>query len=336
VVTIKDIAKELGISISTVSKGLNGASDISEEMRQQVLDTALSMGYVLKNRKSSHPHRRVCIMVENMDYDNINQFGYEIITGFRLAATERQYEVDIVPMDVYRQSRHTYDEFMTQNGYHGAFFLGFELTDAYLSQLADTTIPTLLLDNLVYNPHVGCIGTDNNAGFSSLIAYLHRMGHQRIALLNGVTRSRVSQLRFTSFQKALTEHSIPFDPELVGFDSFTPESESLRQHLTHFLDHGATAICCASDMIAAGVIQELHRMGYQVPDDISVTGFDDLPVAKYLAPSLTTIRQERFLLGKMAFRQLRDLIHQVPVSTQLLQGTLVERESVKDISNLSK
>ena len=86
--TIKDIAKKLGIATSTVSKGLNGAKDISEETRQLVLDTAVEMGYAVKRvqRKGTH---KVCILIENMEYNSIDQFGYEIIVGFKLAAARR-------------------------------------------------------------------------------------------------------------------------------------------------------------------------------------------------------------------------------------------------------
>ncbi len=83
--TIKDIANRLGIAVSTVSKGLNGASDISDDMRQLVLDTAVEMGYASKKLKAGST-RKVCILIENMDYENIDQFGYEIIMGFKLSA----------------------------------------------------------------------------------------------------------------------------------------------------------------------------------------------------------------------------------------------------------
>lgn len=330
-VTIKEIAEKLGVSISTVSKGLNGASDVSEETRQLVLDTALSMGYVMRKRKSSSStKKKVCIMVENMDYENISQFGYEIITGFRLAATEHRYEVSVIPIDVYMQEKQSYDVFMRQHHFNGAFFLGFELIDTYLAQLASTTVPTILFDNQVENSHVGYVGTDNDSIFRELIAYLRSCGHTRIALLNGVSHSMISRLRLASYKKALREAGLPAAPELSVFGSFTPDCA--QEFTSYLLEQGATAICCASDLIASGVIQELHRLGKQVPEDISVTGIDDLPVARYLAPPLTTVRQERFILGKAAFGQLRNLIHGIPVSTMLLHGQLIIRESVRPIS----
>ena len=95
--TIKDIASRLGISVSTVSKGLNGASDISEELRQTVLDTAVEMGYTTKRMKKEE-HKKLCIFIENMDFETANQFGYEIVLGFKQAAYRDNWEVAVNPI----------------------------------------------------------------------------------------------------------------------------------------------------------------------------------------------------------------------------------------------
>lgn len=332
-ITIKDIAKKLGISISTVSKGLNGASDISEDMRQLVLDTALEMGYITKNKKSTTSHK-VSIMVENMNYENINQFGYEIIMGFRLAAAEHHYDVSVIPMDLYLQSKQTYDSLMIQNGFSGAFILGFELEDEYLKQLQKTMIPTVLFDNYISNKHVGYIGTDNRSGIFSLIKHLYDQGHRKVALLNGFKYSFVTNQRYDAFIQAMNELNLTVDHNLIAFGSFEPETA--KDFVAGFLEQGATAIVCASDVIASGVINEIHRLGKRVPEDVSVTGFDDLPIAKYLAPPLTTVRQERFLIGKSAFTLLDNLIGHIPISTLLIQSELIERESVSKIPPTSK
>ncbi|MDD5935588.1 MAG: LacI family DNA-binding transcriptional regulator [Clostridiales bacterium] len=328
--TIKDIANKLGVSISTVSKGLHGASDISEDMRQQVLDTAISLGYIVKKRKSSEKHK-VCIMVENMDYANINQFGYELITGFRLMAQEQQYQVDVIPMDVYTQTMQSYDDYMKQNSYSGAFFLGFEMTDTYLTQLTHTSIPTVLFDNYVINKHVAYLGTDNNLGAKALIEHLYENGHRKIALLNGSQNSYISNLRFNVLLKEIKNHGLDVPDELIG-NGITFQPKTISSCIPQFVNAGATAVVCASDLIAAAAINEIHRLGLRVPDDISVTGFDDLPIAKYLAPPLTTIRQERFTLGKSAFTLLSQLISGTPVSTVLYHSELIIRESVAKIN----
>lgn len=327
--TIKDIASKLGVSISTVSKGLHGASDISEEMRQQVLDAAIALGYIAKDRKIAKRHK-VCIMVENMDYANINQFGYELITGFRLMAQEQQFQVDIIPMDVYKQKLLSYDTYMKQNNYSGAFFLGFEMTDDYLKQLTHTTIPTVLFDNYVKNKHVAYIGTDNNLGARQLAQYLYENGHRKIALLNGSANSYISNQRFEILRKEFQEFGLTIEDSLIGHCiNFLPET--IGACIPQFVKEKATAIVCASDIIAAAAINEVRCLGLRVPEDISITGFDDLPIAKFLSPPLTTIRQERFLLGKSAFTLLSQLIGNVAVSTVLYHSELIIRDSVSKL-----
>lgn len=327
-VTIKEIANKLGVSISTVSKGLNNASDISEDMRQLVLDTAIDLGYRFKNtRKTKH---KVCIIVENMEYANINQFGYELITGFRLMAAEQDYEVDILPMDLHMQSKISYDQRMKYDNYSGAFFLGFEMDDVYMKELKDTQIPTVLFDNYVPNPHVAYVGTDYQVGIKSLVKLLIDCGHKKIALLNGSKNSYISNVRSQEFIKELNTYGIHIDDEMIGYcHNFIPETA--KECIPKFINNNATAIICASDLIAAVTLNELHRLNIRVPDDISVTGLDDLPISNYLVPPLTTIRQERFSLGKLAFTLLSQLIDGLPVSTTLLHSELIVRESVKKL-----
>ena len=120
--TIKDIAERLGVAVSTVSKGLNGASDISEETRQLVLDTAVEMGYAskkIRNRTTT----KVCVFIEdrNMDYETIDQFGYEIVMGFKLGAASRNWEVTVIPSNLTMQTTEKYDSYMLRHGFSGAF-----------------------------------------------------------------------------------------------------------------------------------------------------------------------------------------------------------------------
>ena len=112
-VTIKDIANQLGIAPSTVSKGLNNANDISPELRQLVLDTAIEMGYVTK-RMEKETHKRLCIFIENMLYEHSDDFGFDIILGFRQAAIRDKWDVQIVPMTPQLQALEPYDRYMMQ------------------------------------------------------------------------------------------------------------------------------------------------------------------------------------------------------------------------------
>ncbi len=323
--TIKDIANKLGIAVSTVSKGLNGASDISAEMRQLVLDTAVEMGYATKKMKATGT-RKVCVFIENMDYENIEQFGYEIIVGFKLSAARRHWDVTVVPTNLNLQTAEKFDTYMLKNGYSGAFLLGFTLHDDWVRQLSKTTVPTVLLDNYIErNTHVGYVGTDNFEGIDLAVDHLYHLGHTRIAFLNGSKNSMVSEQRQQSFINSMTKHGIGIDEKLMEYGYYVPDCA--KDHVPGFLQNGATAIICASDLIASGVISEVHKYGLRVPEDVSVIGFDDLPIAAQLTPSLTTIRQDRTDLGKSAFLLLDGLIHNVTISKLLLRAKFIQRDS---------
>ena len=213
--TIKDIAKKLGISISTVSKGLNGAGDISEEMRQMVLDTAVEMGYASK-RIQKLGKRKVCILIENMEYENIDQFGYEIVVGFKLSAVRRHCEVSVIPTNLNMLTQEKYDTFMLKNGFCGAFLLGFALHDDYIRQLDKTNVATVLLDNYNPNRHVGYVGTDGYNGIDMAIKHLYDYGHKKIALLNGSKNSMVTNDRRLAFLQAMDRYSLKVDPNLIA------------------------------------------------------------------------------------------------------------------------
>ncbi len=323
--TIKDIAGKLGIAVSTVSKGLNGASDISDEMRQLVLDTAVEMGYASKKMKSKGT-RKVCILIENMDYENIDQFGYEIIVGFKLSAARRHWDVTVVPSNLNMQTAEKFDTYMLKNGYSGAFLLGFTLHDDWVKQLNKTTVPTVLLDNFIErNNHVGYVGTDNYEGIDLAVDHLKSLGHSKIAFLNGSKNSMVSNQRYQAFVDSMSKHNLLVREDLIEYGYYVPDCA--KYHVPTFLKNGATAIICASDLIATGVIAEVTKHGLKVPEDISVIGFDDLPIASQLTPSLTTIRQDRIDLGKSAFLLLDGLIHGVTISKLLLRAKFIKRES---------
>jgi LacI family transcriptional regulator len=323
--TIKEIANKLGIAVSTVSKGLNGASDISAEMRQLVLDTAVEMGYASKKMKATGT-RKVCIFIENMDYENIEQFGYEIVVGFKLSAARRHWDVSVVPTNLNMQTAEKFDTYMLKNGYSGAFLLGFTLHDDWVWQLTKTTVPTVLLDNYIErNNHVGSVGTDNYEGIDLAVDHLFNLGHTRIAFLNGSKNSMVSEQRHQSFINSMAKHGVEIDEDLIEYGYYVPDCA--KDHVPGFLRNGATAIMCASDLIASGVITEIHKYGLKVPEDVSVIGFDDLPIAAHLTPPLTTIRQDRTDIGKSAFLLLDGLIHNVTISKLLLRAKFIKRES---------
>ena len=328
--TIKDIANKLGVAVSTVSKGLNGASDISEDLRQTVLDTAVEMGYSTK-RSRKEENRKLCLLIENMNYDVPGEFGYDIVLGFKQNAFKNKWDVTIVPATPELQAQEKYDTYLLKNGFCGAFLVGFALEDEWMAQLLNTTMPTVLLDNFIErNPNVCCVGTDSYEGIAMIVSHLHNLGHKKIAFLNGSEGSLVSNQRQEAYESAMTAEGLPLKKELMANGYYV--SESAKYHVPGFLKAGATAIICGNDLIAKGVISECNARGLRVPEDISVVGFDDIPMAEVLNPPLTTIRQERNEIGRCAYVMLNSLIHHIPISKTLMRPILIERGSTAKVS----
>lgn len=328
--TIKDIANKLGISVSTVSKGLNGASDISEHLRQAVLDTAVELGYTTKQMRGKD-RRKLCIFVENMNYETPEQFGYDIILGFRQVAFRENYDVTVFPVTPLFQSTEKYDTYMLKNGYVGAFIIGFALQDSWMNQFNVTSIPTVLFDNYIRkNLYVGSVGTDSFEGIDDAIVHLIGQGHRRIALINGSRNSMISEQRRQAYIDSMTAHNLPFSESTMPYGCYV--ADAAKEHIDSLLSMGITAILCGNDLIASGVITECRIRGYKIPQDISVIGYDDIPISTKLNPPLTTIRQDRIELGKSGFYTLHSLINHVSISRTLLRPQLVVRKSTAPVS----
>lgn len=323
--TMDDIAKKLGISKGTVSKALSGADDVSEAMRRAVLETAVELGYSRIPRSSSSP--RICVFIENMAYDNPDDFGWDLVTGFRKMAEPDGFVVDIIPLDDATQKKYHYDEYILMHNYQGAFFLGITLMDPWMNEFKACRTPTVLLDSPAqYNPVVSQVGIDNDEAMEQAIYRLSELGHKTIGYLGGGLGSYIYQERYLSFFRALHKHKMPDDPSLGGYSYFI--SECLEAHLPRLLEQGCTAIICSHDVLAEAVMKHCSANGMQLPGDLSIMGIDDLPFCQTTTPPLSTIRQDRTELGKSAYYALSSQINHIHINTLKLHPELIFRGSV--------
>lgn len=322
--TMDDIARNLGVSKSTVSKALSGAGDVSESMRRTVLETAVELGYTRPRRGEEPP--RLAVFVTNMEYRNPEDFGYDILVGFRKMAEPEGYQVSIIPMSHELENSIHYDEYMIQGNYRGGLFLGLSLSYAWLKEFETCKTPTVLYDNRVMgNPRVSYVGVDNEEAMCLAIQYLKQLGHRKIGYLSSALGSYVYQQRYKSFFRVLEEDGLPHGEELAGVSLYT--SECVSQHLPRLIEQGCTAIMCSHDLLAHSALVQCWDMGVRVPEDISILGFDDLDLCRFTTPPLTTIRQDRTGVGRSAYLALASQMGGVSLSTYLLHAELVCRGS---------
>ena len=322
--TINDVAKKLGVSKSTVSKGLNNATDISEDMRKKILETAVELGY--SNKRLMKKEKKLCILIENMDYDTPNQFGYDLILGFKQKAEPEGWIVDIVPMTMEFQRTTPYGVFMMQNSYQASFVLGFSLLDPWMQEFRTTHFPTVLYDNHIkVNSCIASVGCDSQEGFELAIKHLKNMGHTKIGLISGPLNSYIQRARYHAYLNAMNKYGLEVKEDYIGLGYYV--TESTRTYVPKLIKQGVTAIICSHDIRAISVLTECSDRGLRVPEDVSVIGFDDLPITAHTDPPLTTIRQDRISLGKCGYYALTCLLNQVPIGSILLRAPLIVRGS---------
>lgn len=324
-VTLEDIARELGVSKGTVSKALHGAKDVSIATQQAVLKKATAMGYDRLPQQT--PLAKIALFVINMEYLKPDDFGYQLVSGFCSTAQSAGYLVDVVPITHQMQTTHRYDDYMQSTGYCAGFFMGLAVgQDPWLLEFADCKTPTVLYDNHIgNNPNVTYIGTDNLEGMQLAVQYLKSLGHSTIGYLSYEMHSFIYSRRYYALTQALQQNGLRTDSTLCGSDRHV--SECLTKHLPRLLQQGCTAIVCSHDILAHSVMVYCRELGLRVPEDVSILGFDDIPLCRYTNPPLTTIRQDRFNLGKSALYALTSLMNHVAISSLLLHAELIQRGS---------
>ena len=321
--TLEDIAKTLGVSKSTVSKALNGALDVSDAMRRAVVETAVELGYSRLRRGEEAP--RLAVFITNMDYASPEDFGYDILVGFRKLAEPAGYQVSVISLDYKLEKSIAYDQYMLQGNYLGGLFLGLSLDDPWLRDFETCRTPTVLYDNRVSgNPRVTYVGADNAEGMFLAVQYLKSLGHRKIGYLSSALGAYVYQQRQQAFFQAMQKNGL-CDQALARDSYFF--SVYMEEHLPALLGLGCTAILCSHDNLAIGALDHCRKTGIRVPEDVSILGFDDLPRCQSTQPPLTTIRQDRTELGKSAYCALSSQMEGVSLSTFLLHTELVTRAS---------
>ena len=322
--TINDIAEKLGVSKSTVSKALNNAPDVSDEMRKRILETAIAVGYV--NKRQHKRERKLCILVENMEFNTPNEFGHDIVLGFKQMAEPDGWTVDIIPIDLEFQRGIPYGVFMMQHGYQASFILGLTLLDPWMQEFRTSKIPTVLYDNSIKeNPYIASVGCDSREGFELAVKHLTKLGHKKIGLISGPLESYILKARYNAYLDAMEKYGLEINENYIGLGYFV--NDSIKKYVPQLLGQGVTAILFSHDIRAISAIMECDDRGIRIPEDLSIVGFDDLPMAAYSMPPLTTIRQNRSALGKCGFYALSCLLNKVAIGSILLRASLIVRKS---------
>lgn len=335
-VTIKDIAKKAGVSITTVSRALNGYDDVNETTRRKVTELAQKMGYSpnmaarsLIMKKTKTLGLLLSGITRNSAKDNI---AFEVLCGMNDRAGELNYDLVLFSTTPQKQKVKSYKALCHERGVDGVMIMGIRLDDPYLNEIITSDIACVLIDIPLKGPQVGFVTSDNVGGAYRATRHLLDNGHRNIGFINGHSQAHVSIQRLDGFKQAMEEAGLALDDSLLLDGSFSEEGgkEAAYQLLSKRPD--VTAIFCASDLMALGAMQAVRGLGLRIPEDISIVGFDNINITEYSTPALTTVQQNKYDLGYHSAQMLIDLLEGRNVQPQLTLPTeLVRRGSVADI-----
>ena len=333
-VTIKDVAALAGVSPSTVSRTCKNNPSISKETKERVRRAMAELGYEPNFQASNlaaQISRSIGIILPPSPKETYeNSFYLETIRGISHYCNAHQYISTIVTGQNEEEILNAVRSMSRSGKVDGFIVLYSRVNDPVIDFLFSEGLLYILIGKPAqYTNHTIYIDNDNLLAGQEATEYLYALGHRKIAYLSSSLGARVLQARHAAFLRSMHQHGLKTSPAAIGCSYYL--SECMEKHLPRFLENGITAIICNQDTLASATLTQCQQLGFQVPDDISIIGFDDLPIAACTSPPLTTIRQDRLELGKSGFFALSSLFNHIPISTYLLHAQLIQRESTRKI-----
>jgi DNA-binding LacI/PurR family transcriptional regulator len=345
-ITMRDVADEVGVSKSTVSHVLNDTRFVADGTRQRVLDAVERLGYrpsqIARSLAVRHTHT-VGLLISDVG----NPFYPPVIKGVEEVALDHDYTVlfSNVSYDLDRivGSIRT----MIDRNIDGAIAMSSRFSSEMAAELLDNQIPTVLLDwddeaMLPYREQVGLISFDFTGGIREAVRHLVDLGHRRFAHISGPPDVWTSRRRCDAFIEALVECGIAANEVMVVEGDLQIEGGRAALHRLVEAGQPPTAVFAANDLTALGMLWEARKIGLRIPEDISLIGLDDIPLAEQTTPALTTVALPIYETGQVAMTMLLEMICREDVepsddyfTRQVIPTRLIVRESTTRCPDLA-
>jgi len=331
--TIYDVCSKAGVSMATVSRVINGNNNVREQTRQKVLDAMKTLGYkpnISAQSLASKVTNSVGVLVSELSGPVYGPMMSEIESELRKAG--KHVFIASGHSDAKQEKENI--EFLISRNCDALIMHVEAVSDEYLLQLSEADTPFILLNRYVKGLSENCITLNNIHGGYLATKALMDMGHKDIAYISGPLWKTDASDRLDGHKKALTEYGISYNEDLLYEGDF--HEESGIKGLDNFLlkKQKFTALVCANDEMASGAMVQARESDIHVPDDLSIIGYDDIDVAYYLHPKLTTIRYPVDEMGHMAARWVIKNVYNKDINDikHTFEPKLIVRNSCKKIS----
>lgn len=342
-ITIKDIAKQCGVGVSTVSRAINNHPDINPATRQMIMDEIERTGFIPNNSARNLKRtdaKCIAVLVKGIT----NPFFTEMIQIIEEETQRNKYALVLRHVEAYEDEVDVALELVKEKRLRGIIFLGgaFYHSEEKLAKLTVPSVFSAISDevlNIVNQKNYSNIAVNDRLESKKITNYLLDLGHRNIAIITEGSEERtIGQLRLEGYEAAFKEHGLTIDSRMIWNVDEEIEHYSMENGyvtMKKILESGLeiTAVYAISDMLAIGVCRAVLEAGKKIPEDISVAGFDGIALGEYYNPKLTTIKQPIDDMAKKTIYQMFDVIDGREEHRQIiLEAELLERESTARLS----
>ncbi len=336
-VTLVDIAKKAGVSVSTVSRILNGKSAeyrIARETEELVVQTARRLKYrpnqFALGLRVSKSHSVGLVLP-----DVSNPFFAYITRSIQIAAHRSGYSLMVCDTNESLDLEIEHLSLLRSKGVDGMIILPVGQESRHIREVVAEGIPLVLVDRCFDDLPTDSVIVDNYRGAFDAVEHLINFGHTRIAMIQGLPNTYTNTGRLRGYTEALLKHGIPLDESLIVGKDFRKENGYIETKLLLHMERPPTAIFSTSDLITLGCLEAIFEEGLKIPDDISLVAFDDIDFAPYLVCPMTAVAQPKENMGEIAVNLLVDRMKKLPKKEAkkiVLAPRLIERRSVRRVS----
>ncbi|AKA38639.1 DNA-binding transcriptional regulator CytR [Yersinia ruckeri] len=326
--TMKDVAEMAGVSTATVSRALMNPEKVSALTRHKVEQAVLAVGYsphALSRNIKRNESRTILVIVPDIS----DPFFADIIQGIEQTAAQQGYLVLIGDCAQQTQQERTFVNLIITKQIDGMLLLGSNLPFDASKEEQRNLPPMVMANEFAPELELPTVHIDNLTAAFEAVHYLHQLGHTRIATIAGPETMPLSHYRLQGYVQALNRNGLAIDKEYIlrGDFGYEAGAEAFAQLMS--LPKPPTAIFCHNDVMAIGAIWQAKKMGLQIPEDVSLVGFDDLKLSQYCDPPLTTVAQPRYQIGEQAMLLLLEQLqgNNVQSGSRLLDSELIIRNS---------
>jgi LacI family transcriptional regulator len=332
--TLNDISRKSGISVSTISRVLNGKAAkfrIAKKTVQLILKTAEDLNY-RPNQLARGLRLKKTHTIGLIVPDISNPFFAYITRSIQRAAHKLGYSLIVSDTDDNLEWEIEHINLLSNKGIDGLIIMPVGQRHEHIEKLLQKEIPLVLMDRSFDELNTHSIVVDNYTGAYKAVEHLIAYGHARIAVIQGLRNTNTNNARVNGYKDALIHYKIAIDDNLIVGNDYRKENGYIETKFLLKLERPPTAIFTTSDMITLGALQAFSEENYRIPDDISIVSFDDIDFAPYLIAPLTTVRQPKELMGEIAVKLLIEDIKsggKREKSKVVLHPQLMVRKSVK-------